>query len=134
MTRPKQADSAEARRSALLVASVLAALAAWYFYSDRESVALVLAGTSATLAAIAGLSASASLAFHRAWMGLAHVLGWVNSRILLSLVFYCIVTPIALLQRLIGRDALRRRRAPSESYWIPRKTEGQARGQFERLF
>ena len=40
------------------------------------------------------------------WYKLAEGLGWFNSRVLLSLVYYLIVTPIALLFRLVGNDPL----------------------------
>lgn len=41
-----------------------------------------------------------------AWYKLAEGLGWFNSRVLLSVVYYGIVTPIALLFRLFGNDPL----------------------------
>ncbi|MEX0608606.1 MAG: SxtJ family membrane protein [Balneolaceae bacterium] len=41
-----------------------------------------------------------------AWYTLAEILGWINSRVLLSVIFYLIVTPIALLFRLFGNDPL----------------------------
>ncbi|MDR9415209.1 MAG: SxtJ family membrane protein [Gracilimonas sp.] len=41
------------------------------------------------------------------WYKLAEGLGWFNSRVLLSLVYFLIVTPIALLFRLFGNDPLR---------------------------
>lgn len=40
------------------------------------------------------------------WYKLAEGLGWFNSRVLLSLVFYLIVTPVAVLFRLFGNDPL----------------------------
>ncbi|MEM7550916.1 MAG: SxtJ family membrane protein [Bacteroidota bacterium] len=40
------------------------------------------------------------------WLKLALALGWVNSRILLSIVFYIFLTPIALISRLFNRDIL----------------------------
>ncbi|MCP9292338.1 SxtJ family membrane protein [Gracilimonas sediminicola] len=40
------------------------------------------------------------------WYKLAEGLGWFNSRVLLSLVYYLVVTPIALLFRLFGNDPL----------------------------
>ena len=56
---------------------------------------------------------------HRAWMTLAEVLAWVNTRILLGLVFYGVVTPIALLMRLLGHDPMRRKLDPTaESYRV----------------
>jgi hypothetical protein len=42
---------------------------------------------------------------HWAWMKLAHVLGWINTRILLTLLFYLLVTPVALVRRLLGKAA-----------------------------
>lgn len=55
----------------------------------------------------------------RAWMRLAQVLGWVNTRILLGLVFYGLVLPIGAAMRLLGHDPLRRRKqAECDSYRV----------------
>jgi hypothetical protein len=40
------------------------------------------------------------------WLGLSHLLGTVMSRLLLSVVFFVFVVPVALYRRLIGKDAL----------------------------
>jgi len=40
------------------------------------------------------------------WLGLSHFLGTVVSRILLSVVFFLLVTPVGLLRRLLGYDSL----------------------------
>jgi multisubunit Na+/H+ antiporter MnhG subunit len=58
---------------------------------------------------------------HRLWMGLALVLGWIMTRVLLSLVFYFVITPIGLARRLFGQSSVRTGPAPNkDSYWIPR--------------
>ena len=41
------------------------------------------------------------------WLGFAHVLGTIMSRIILGLVFFAIVTPVALIRRMLGKDSLR---------------------------
>ena len=43
------------------------------------------------------------------WLGLAHAMGAVVSRVLLSIVFALVVTPIGLLRRALGKDSLRLR-------------------------
>jgi hypothetical protein len=43
------------------------------------------------------------------WFGFSHVLGAVMSKVLLSAVFYLIVTPVAVVRRLLGHDTLRLR-------------------------
>lgn len=71
--------------------------------------------------AAAGLLAPRILApVYRAWMAFAAVLGAINSRILLTVVFLFVFTPVALLQRVMRRDPLRARRDPAAtSYRIP---------------
>ncbi len=42
------------------------------------------------------------------WMKLGHALGWVNTRIILAVVFFVLFTPVSLLLRLLKRDPLQR--------------------------
>ncbi len=59
---------------------------------------------------------------YRAWMWIGHVLGWINTRILLGVVFYGLVTPIGVLFRLMGKDAMRQMTEESSStYRVMRK-------------
>ena len=50
------------------------------------------------------------------WMKLGHVLGWLNSRIILGLVFIIVLQPIALIMRLFGHDPLKTKRVDQKSY------------------
>jgi len=43
------------------------------------------------------------------WLGLSHVLGTIMSKILLSILFFGLVTPIGVLRRLFGKDSLKLR-------------------------
>lgn len=40
------------------------------------------------------------------WFGLALILGWFSSRILLALIFFLLVTPVGLVRRWMGKDRL----------------------------
>ena len=135
VTRNESAvTDARARKSALVVAVVLLLIAAWNFYRGRTTVVVIFASTAAALV-VAGLFVPpAARAFHKAWMRFAVALGHVNSRVLLTLMYYLVFTPYALVSRLVGRDPLRRRGAGGESYWVERKRTRQEREQFERLF
>ena len=53
---------------------------------------------------------------YRAWMKLGHILGWVNSRIILGLVFLIVLQPIAFIMRILGHDPLRTKKFAQESY------------------
>jgi hypothetical protein len=41
------------------------------------------------------------------WFGFSHVLGTVMSKVLLSILFFGVVTPIGMLRRLFGKDSLK---------------------------
>jgi len=42
-----------------------------------------------------------------AWLGLANILGTVVSKVVLSLIYYLIVTPVGLIRRLTGADPMK---------------------------
>ena len=49
---------------------------------------------------------------HRFWMGLGSILGRINTRIILTILFYCMMVPIGLIMRIGGRDPMARRYDP----------------------
>jgi hypothetical protein len=53
---------------------------------------------------------------YRGWMALGHALGWINSHVILGLVFVLVLQPIAFLMRILGHDPLRRHRHVGASY------------------
>ncbi|HYO63106.1 MAG TPA: SxtJ family membrane protein [Pyrinomonadaceae bacterium] len=133
-TTHSEVTDAQARKTALVVASVLFAIAAWNVYRGRTTVVVVLGGVGLLLVAVGLLIPPAARAFHVVWMKAAAVLGYVNSRVILTLTYFLMMTPYGVVSRLVGRDPLNRRRAPRESYWVERKRTRQPTEQFERLF
>ena len=129
-----EVTNAQARKSALVVACVLSLIAAWGFYRGRLTLATALASLAVALVAMALLLPALARRFHVLWMKLAGALGYLNSRILLSLVFYLMFVPYSLVMRIIKRDRLNLRKAGRETYWIPRETTRQTKERFERLF
>jgi hypothetical protein len=57
---------------------------------------------------------------HGGWMFIARVMGWVNSRILLFIVFYFILTPIAFFTRLSGKLSFEKKYKKYPSSFIHR--------------
>ena len=54
------------------------------------------------------------------WMRIVAPIAWFNTRLLLGLVYYGVLTPTGLIRRL-GPDALRLRNVRQESYWVARE-------------
>ena len=58
---------------------------------------------------------------YRFWMKLGAVLGFINVRILLSIIFYVMFTPISIINKLIRRDPLQRKiNKQLVTYWEQR--------------
>jgi hypothetical protein len=92
-------------------------------------------GSLGALLVVAGLVVPpAARAFHTGWMRFAVALGYVNSRVLLTILFYGVFVPYGFVSRLAGRDPLGRRKTGRETYWTTRKVTRQSAEQFERLF
>jgi Saxitoxin biosynthesis operon protein SxtJ len=61
-------------------------------------------------------------------------IGWLISHAILLAVFLFVVTPVALLLRVLGHDPLQRRFDPSTpSYWVPRPPAGDLRRYFQQF-
>jgi hypothetical protein len=72
---------------------------------------------------------------HRWWMKFAGLLGWVNTRILLTVFFVLVLTPVGLVMKLIRRDPLGRRfEKGSATYWERREGPAPDRSRFENEF
>jgi len=124
----------QARKTALVVAVVLILIAAFGWYRGRLMLAYIT-GAAGLILILAGLFMPLlAKFFHVWWMRLAFALGYVNSRILLTLIYFLVFMPYGFVSRLFGRDPLGRGGAKTESYWIPRERARQAKEQFERMF
>jgi hypothetical protein len=124
----------QARKTALTVGGVLVAFGGISLWRHHLVRAELMAGAGALLLLLGLVAPRWTRPFHTAWMRLAHALGYVNTRVILSIMFYGVMTPVGVVMRLVGRDPLNRRRAASDSYWIPRPKTRQDHEQFERLF
>jgi hypothetical protein len=62
---------------------------------------------------------------NRLWTRLGLLIGRVTNPVMMGLIFFLVVTPVALLMRLRGKDPLRLKRDPAaKSYWILREPPG----------
>ena len=98
------------RSFGISVGTVLLLIAAFLTWRGRITGAQLAAGVGAVLL-ILGLTKPMLLKWPSAvWWKFAMVLGYVNARVILTIAFLVVLTPIGLLWRVIGRDPLRRRK------------------------
>jgi len=118
----RSASHKELRNFGLLVGGVLSIIGVWPMLLRGEPMRIWVIGVGSLLMLVGGLFSSVLAPIYQGWMWVGHVLGWINTRILLSIVFYGLVTPTGIIRRLIGKDSMGQAFAKgSPSYRVVRK-------------
>lgn len=96
---------------------IAAGMIAFHFIFDLVEFLYVALGV-----AVLGLAIPIAAKYiHLGWMGLAKVLGFINSHILLGVIFFIILTPLALVRRIFSKaDELQLKRKDSDTYFTTR--------------
>ncbi|MFZ3012109.1 MAG: SxtJ family membrane protein [Nitrospira sp.] len=105
----------ELRQFGLLVGAVFTVIGLWPLVFRGEPLRLWAIGLGGLLIACGGILPQLLAPVHKGWMWVGHILGWINTRILLSIVFYALVTPIGLVFRLMGKGTMRQGFAESSA-------------------
>lgn len=70
---------------------------------------------------------------YRAWMAVGHVLGWINTRIILGIVFYIVILPAGGIMRVFRKDPMARGfDAQASTYRV--SSSNQSKNHLERPF
>lgn len=106
------------REFGVIVGGIFALLSVWWLYRGKfpeVSWGTLVLGIVLVFLAIVF---PGSLVYpNKLWMGLAGILAYISTRVILAFVFFFVITPIGVIKRLFGWDPLHRRAALSESYW-----------------
>lgn len=121
------------RSFGLSVGGVLVLIAAALWWRGRLFRAEIVGGIGAVLVVLGALSPRLLQWPSALWWRFSRALGYVNARILLTLLFSVILVPVSLLWRLLGKDPLSRRRSTFAG-WTPYPARYRNRNHFERLF
>ena len=129
------ASRAELRRFGLTVGGALLLLALASGWRGHVLPPRVLAAVGMLLA-VPGLVAPAVLApVQRIWMRAATLLGAVNGRLILTALFYLVITPVGFVLRHFVRDPLDRSLTDgTASNWVGRERQPVERSRYEQQF
>jgi hypothetical protein len=122
------------RRFGFIVGAGLAVIGLVSWYRDHHVVPWTLWTISGLLGLLALFLPQFLGPVQRGWMALGTALGWVNTRIILSILFYATFTPIGAIMRRF-RDPLDRQiQKDQASYWVRRQSQALDPKSYERQF
>tara|TARA_B100001250_G_C19124123_1_gene496634 strand:+ start:24 stop:437 length:414 start_codon:yes stop_codon:yes gene_type:complete len=122
------------RSFGIIIGMILLFIAGFLFYKEKESfqifiyLAVVFTGLGLILPIILK-------PIYMVWMIFATILGWIMTRVILSLLFYLIITPIGLIGRLFGEQFIELGWNDSKrSYWNYRSKKNIIKEDYEKQF
>jgi hypothetical protein len=74
------------------------------------------------------------LPLNKLWFGLGILLGKIISPIVLGIMFFILITPVALATRAFGRDELKLKKRNLNTYWVSRNPAGPAKDSFKNQY
>ena len=126
---PLKNDKKELRKFGYVMAGAFALLASLLLWKNdfaSWSTYPVIFGSLSALFLTIGLLIPMLLSpIEWAWMKLAHVMGFVMTRVILTVTYVLIIVPTGLIFKLMGKDLLDRKlNKNAESYWISAESDG----------
>ena len=122
---PARLTAREGRKFAFTVGiafAVLGALSAWRGHHLPPKILWAMGGV---LLAAGVLIPGRLSGVHRSWMALATAISKVTAPIIVSALYFLVLTPIGGVIRLVGRNPLRHR-AQDGSFWMPASADGRS--------
>jgi len=105
------------------------------FWWKHFAVYPYLMGIGAVLVVLGTVVPGILRSVYYGWMAFAIALGFVMTRVILTIFFFLVLMPVGLFFRLIGRDALHRKLdRDAETYWIEKDYLIADRTRFEKFF
>ncbi len=103
----------------------------WWKGLLPAAVCLGAAGVAVLAVVVAAIRPHSFRGFYRGGMNVSFQIGQVMGKVLLTVFFFAIVTPMGLMLRLLGKDLLRLRKKPElTTYWQKAKSSRE----FDRMF
>lgn len=115
-------------------AALFAFVAAYSYWKDYSSIAVVAVGVAALFAATTLVMPQVLTPLNHIWYRLGMLLGKIISPIVLGLIFFVLITPVSLATRLFGRDELKLKKRAVQSYWVNRTPPGPPSDSFKNQY
>jgi hypothetical protein len=116
------ADKKQLRSFGLTVGSIFAVIAIWPVIVRDDGVRWWAVLTGGLLIVLGLIFPRSLSSVYKLWMSFGHIMGWINTRVILGFVFYFVVTPIGIIRQLLGKDPMGKKiECELNSYRIIRK-------------
>ena len=122
MPRKKKTESRQALEFALILAGIGVVFGGISYWRGHIGRAEIFAGVGVGALVVALVVRPLWVRFFRLWMKLAEGMGWVMTRVLLTIFFFLFLTPFGIVMKLFGKTTLDTAwRDGKTTYWIDKE-------------
>lgn len=108
MQQKVQVETEVLRQFGQLVGAVFIVIGCWplFLHGSMNHLWALIAG--GVLVALGSIVPRSLVHLYHFWMGLGHALAWLNTRIILGIIFFGLITPMGICMRVLGKRVLPR--------------------------
>ena len=128
-----QSSKKDLRNFGLAVGTVCLGLGGLFFWKERP-VWPWFGGFGLFLVCGGFLFPNVLKPLQKIWMSFAVVMGWIMTRIILSILFYLVITPISVIASLAGRRFLDQTDPSADSFWQQRGHDDTSKERCEKQY
>jgi len=130
-----QIDLKEVKKFGIALAVILTVIGSIHFFRGHSGVFAWLLGFGVFFLLLSTMFTKWFVPFYIVFTKVLHAIGWFNTRLLLSLVFYLVLTPTGLIMRLFGKDELDKKLdRKRETYWQEREPATEDIKRYEKQY
>jgi len=123
------------RSFGFLFAVVFVCLSLFSAYRGASTALVIGWFTSGVIMGLVAVFAPTLLTpLNKIWMKLGEIMGKIVNPLVLGIIFFVLISPVALFTRLFGRDELRLKKLNIGSYWVDRRPPGPAGDSYKNQF
>jgi hypothetical protein len=124
LTRDQQVEGSTNRSFGLVFTCVFLIIAVWPVFTGH-SLRWWAGGVAVAFATVSLAKPEVLTPLNALWTKLGIFLGKIVAPIAMGVLFYAVITPLAVVMRISGKDPLKLERdATAESYWVSREPPG----------
>ena len=129
-----KSEKSDLRKFGITIGIIVIVIAVFLFWKEKELYQIFF--TLGVALCLLGIALPVILKpIYWIWMIFATILGWIMTRVILSLMFYGIITPIGLILRLFGKQFIELKWKKTETtYWNNRLGNVFEKNKYEKQF
>ena len=116
-----------------IIGFILVLISVFLFFREKDSF-IYFSSIGLIFIGLGIITPAALKPIYKIWMTFAIIIGWVMTRVILSVLFYLIISTIGIFARIVGKDFLNLKSKNNESYWNIRNKEYELNQDYEKQF